>query len=597
MSRQNDVRGVVVDSRYMLVGLVVSRSGENQVHPESLANLRQSGFKTRKVAFNAKGGLVLSDRDALWDLPCYIMDAAGHIEQALDNSMKLTARILDREGPDATVIGYYVRICGREEPMRLETIVRLSGWIKPFNFVVRTDDATKKRFLAAKAGMPKLGDLPSYVGADSRGTRADARHGAVPGSAEATNKKVRAAVGSTKDNQALDIETLVAKVAELGGLLAMAPGEKYKQTGKNKQKAARFESIGASQVAIPKLEYNQTKLNANVQFRKRGQLILPNDAPIEAVDCFMWSTKHLFYNGRNQMDNLRVLIPADKTAEFETLVNSDFALRHVAKGEASAKDSGYAGDPYGTQGMVEYEVRLSKLSVIGFPHPGNEAIMPPEQLRQVVYTFEYIKLVKSVLNRKLKVLLGGVPELKAKDEASHLCPMYANLSPEALEYIQKMGVNISTGGYSAKKLDLVDDSDGSESLGGATPIEISYRMVGFNDKELTGDGKYGVSGEQIDLIRDYLVQAAKNIESTDDLSYQYAATKENIEYLDGQLKVLTHALWRHKVAMVIKGGGKIHTLDRAYWNEVKTRKAGGRAFECVKPGCEGLAMTISGVLM
>lgn len=593
MAKQPEILGVIVNPQYNIVGLTVQLPGQEPMH-QTISALQAMNFRNRQASFTASGWK-LANRDTLWGLRVFQVDATGAIKPSPDNTMSLTARILDKEGDDAQVIGYYVRICGHEEPMKVEDIIRISGWVKPYNFVVRTDYPDGKRprrYLAGKSNTARLGDLPAYVGAQSRGVKADSRRGEVPdAAAKAATKKVTAAVGGNLGNSGLDIETLCDLVAKYGGYIAMAPNEKYKPTEKGGKRAIRFEGIGASEIASPKLVYNETKLNANTRFRRRGQLILPNDAPLPTADVFMWVTKHLFYNGNNQMNEIRVLIPADGAKHLESLASKDFALRAIKPGEPSAKDSGYVGDPYNTQGMLEYAIRLNKLSIIGFPHPGNEAILNSEQLYSCVYNMLYIKAIRKVLNSKLSLLKKADPELKKREQAEKVWPVYGGLSEEQLAYLQSIGVNISDGSYNPVA-DDTEDKDGAESLGGATPVEIIYNLSGFNEKELSGEGKYKVDSQELGIIKDYIAQAAASIEASDDLFYQYKATKENIKYLDDQLDQVKHVLWRHKTAMVLKFKGKVHQHDKGEWTEAKTRKANAVAYKSETR--TGLTMTLVG---
>lgn len=575
--------GVIVNTNYELVGAIMKDGNGAQV-ADSVQNL-----------INRK---LLNSREKLLGLGVWVQTADGKITKTKTNMIRLTARILDNDGPDAKVIGYYADVCGTEYPVPTAHLIRISGWITPENFVVRTtvsDNGRPMRFLAGKPGYCRLGELPAYVGANSRGTKADEKKGTVPTSeAKAPAKKVGAAVGGGSIVK-LDIETLVRTVGELGGLVAMAPGAKYQSLGGSSGKAIRFKEVSNTEVAFPKLEYNEKKMNANLKFRRRGQVFLPEGGPINVVDAIMWRERHLFYNGRNQMDTIRVLIPAEGAGKFEQLGSKDFAVRRVAGNEESVKErkASYAGDPYNTENMVEFEVRLNKLSIIGFPHPGNESILDTAGLYRAVYMLEYGKTIKKILNTKKKALEGADPSLKSGG-GRKICPMYANLSTEQLSYISQCGINIFDGSYNPSKDDL-EESESGASKGGAPAVEIEYRLSGFGEKDISGNGKYGVSSEEVNAVRGYLEKAIEEIEGEGmSLADQYEATLRHLKYIDSVLKDTKHTLWLHKCAMLTKMGGKIHQHDAECWNKKPSRKAGAVIYECNAPEFKGLAMTVVG---
>lgn len=579
----------IVDGYMRAIGFVIEGTadefgelGNGTVsRPVMMRELMQNGFSNSQItAKNNKiierGGFKMNELPVLKYNP-----AGAGLEQftEVDNKIRLDKRIL----VNGNLAGFDITVGGTHQRYRYDDVIRLCNWFKPENFVLRRLESGTI-FIAGKPGVQKLKDLPeeeigNFV---NTGERKRTR----TGGQKADNVKGETVKNSSSLLQLYDV------INHCNGIIIKLPDEGYTSTGEVKDKvSSEFTQLNIGEVGNPRIEFGESKLNANTLFKKIGIVSVNLGVPVPYY-TFTWSTKSIFSNGENHIKRFGIGVTPDGAQQIINIFGTKLMTKRITDKHIVEPIEGVTGK----RGLTYFEVDTSKLDIM----------TSDEAPKCVINTRNLYKYVSKLNRLKLtsKVLKGCMKKLSASGiDTRVLFPAFAGMTPEQLKAIEEAGIDLYSGAFT--KREAVDASEKAAKSDKVekpadTTIQIEYDIAGSSAaKDVTYDNIANAitnKGTLPKLCDVELADLVKHIMDMKDDNERYKYVDGLSKEVDTAISDIRKKLWLHKVAMFTIGGKqKLQVPNAACWVEKPSRAKKAKVYECTAPNCEGLIMKLTNI--
>ena len=504
----------------------------------------------------------------------------------VDNRVALKTRFIK----DGDIIGFTVEFGdGTLENYTYPNVIRLAYWFKPVNFVIRTSQ-NNKAFIYGKPGVCKLDELP-YRSLDNKPAKktqelTDEQQKEVNKSGKVED------LGIFKNN--LDIIDIYSALDECGGLILKLPNEKYTKGTLNRVVTDKaFQPLGVGEYAYPKLQFNETKLNASTMFKKPGMVTIEfGPGAVMPINAFTYKNKFVFMNSENYIERLGVAFPKEHEKSFLSSFGSEMCLEKIedttmVKSVASLTNK---------KDLVYYKLDTNKIDIMT-KSKAAKYILPTDKLFIAVVEYFVAKCIVKYLSPTTGLLRDLKKKLKSEyreAKGKQPIPLYGAMSPEFQEKISNEGIDIFSGAYlrtvEVDQEDMVESKRAKENEDNA--VSIDYCIKGYELKKWTYKkiAEYGASGVGLPekIIR--IVQKLSNMEDTPEkLKLAYEIYKK-YEKRAAEVKNL---LWLHKCGMYVSSNRTlVHQHDKSNWVLDTSRNTKAAIYNCTAPGCELLMVAV-----
>lgn len=538
------VSGTVINEQLNLIGLAFrgqlsefGEMGEGEV--TRLFGLGECARPLQRCSnFGLNGNRLVSKNGVkLNDLKMYFEG------REINNDMTLVTRLIQND----ELIGFEVKFgFGGSKRFSVKDCIKLNGWFKGTNFLVRTRDG--KEFLAGKGS--SLEDIPAIYGGKNKKKRPDKEKPQAPKNESLADSGV---VGTVD----LDLTTLFDTLGNEGCYIIEMPNTEYKRTVTSTTKTDDgFNSLNMGSVAFAKLSNHKDKMDSNLEFKKPGIVNVPGLGP---VLTFTYATKTIFRNGRNHMSHVGVVIDSSKTqAILNFLQTAKASIKaEVVNNEILKKNVAILTGLNGAFDIIKLD--LSGMKLLSDEHIKNS----------IIDTNTVMKMTAKIELNGL--VLKAIKPLIAKYESNEnvtkaICPRFAHYNESALQVLKDSNIDIHTGAYTGviKASDMTDEEEKSVSKQVKNDdIAIAYtvlpnKITKLTAKQLLENG----TGESEYVDNKIEIAKACSLEQLNEMKKQ----------LDSEIKQLRNKLWYHKMAMLYTGGLKqIHQHDKDLWEFVPSR--------------------------
>lgn len=461
-----------------------------------------------------------------------------------------------------------------------DNVIRLANWCNPGNFILRTKE--DKTFIAGKAGVMRLGDLPEIE----------------IGNSTETGKKKRTSVGGQKSEKVKgenikasgDLLSLYSMIRSCDGLIIKLPDEEYKATGEIKEKVAEeFKPLGIGEIGSPYIDFGEKKLNANTTFKKVGNVTVTINGMPMPVYTFTYTSKIIFVDGKNHIKRFGVGVTQEVAKQLidtfgKELITKTINDRHVTEPIVSLT---------GKKDFVFFEVDTTKMEIMS-KEDASKYLLSNNELKGLVQSLATLKAHNKVTNEAIKKFKEVAPESKTGTNRP-LFGLFAGMNQVYLDAITDAGVDVFTGAYI--KREKVDTSTKGAKKDSDT-VMVEYDMVGSNITKLTYDEVVAtLSGkaERHKMCDDNLLALVKELEAISNIDTKLKKAEDYKEHLDKMMNAIKTKLWLHKVAMYTLGDGNLEIPEKTAWIEKQSRSKVAKVYECVQTGCTGLVMKLTSI--
>lgn len=578
--------GAIVNTKRCLIGFQVEGresefggvGSETVYRSLQVGELVKIGFKNYQMDFR-RGTCTELNGFKIKDLPTFMFDGVSMTK--VDNSIKLVRRLL----LDDRLIGFDVLLGGEPGRYKYNDVLKLSNWYNPVNFVIRNSNETSKMYIAGKQGQ-RLENLPALE-LSGNNTKTGKNKKKQVGTGGSTEKAV-SETGLVNDN---DLISLLDYINEKNGIVIKLPDEEYKShTIKQVKEAEGFNDLGVGEIGNPNISFGETKLNANITFKKMGTVTANISGNIMPLYTYVWREKSIFNNGNNYMKKFGVGISKECMDEIQNQYKGSLVINPLNRKEVIDPVRALTGNP----NLICFEVDATKLNIL--PKDRDKFLLDSSKIYKSIKDINQAKLIRKYAKAVIKQCKTDMPELEIKDKK--LFGMYAGMSPEYLEQIKEHGIDIITGAYiKTEKVEKDEIKVGSTK---ETDLELYYSIKGIDyNKIKVSDIIEYVNGNlksKSPLLNEDVVKIVNKINSlgnTED-KLREAETLEN--FTNKIIKKNVKILWFHKLSMLENSGNKtVHNHDKDKWVSVTTRKKNMVDYTCEGPGCEGLIVSMAGL--
>lgn len=510
------------------------------------------------------------------ELPMSMFD--GTKFRDMDSSITLKNRILN----SGELIGFKTIIDGKELKYKYQDVIRLSGWFKPTNFVIRS--TSEKIYIAGKPGVLRLDQLPEEV---------------IGEDVESSKRKRVGTGGNTMENienvglhNNKDILTLLNIVNEYSGIVVKFPQDRYIPIEiPTTQPAGQFRSLGIGEIANPNIQFSEKRINASTTFKKVGQVMVPVEGGMTfPVYTYTWTKKAIFLNGVNYMPRFAIAIKQEGMEKIQSEYKNELILTPIIDRSFIEPIAQLTGN----NDLLYFEVDASKLSII----------VPSEAHRYIMSNIDIRNTQEKLIRAKIraKYCEGMLDELNEEARKNNVYlvkegmkpyGLYAGLAPNYLKALHECGINIFNGAYT--KREGADENEIKDQK----IIEIEYGIEGLD----AGKVDYAflktsrVADERNIIKEDRLLQLINSINSKTSAEDKFNYTLKEQKKVKGEMYWLKKKLWLHKLGMYYVGDGKVHQHDKSVWIEKGTRAIKSKTYNCMEYGCEGLYMKLTGIVL
>lgn len=586
----------IIDPQCRLIGFFISGketefggfTSNKAVKAVNISEMARMGFHNKQVAMQG-ASLTEVGNFKINDLPMSVLN------NGIFTDMSSQLSILKRYLKDNKPVGFDIRLGnGTDLKMTYPAVIQMSKWFKPYNYMVRTNEKGTT-YISGKPGVMKLSEIPT-VELSSTATKT------------ARTKPSQEVKTDTVENQLVfnrDIISLYEIIRKNGGVVITLPTEKYKKdpnaSPSGKAVSAEFKNLGIGEVGSPYLSSSESKLNANTTFKQIGVVnveVAPNT--ILPVNTYTIKTKSVFRSGENNIKKFGIAISKEGAKQLMDTFGDSLALTPITDENIIKPITGLIFNGEVKEFM---EVDTSKIALIA-ANKLDSYIMSNKQLVEALESMVEPKLLTKFLSKSK----GFISELK-KDmpidaamtamgkERLHV---FSAFKDEMVDKIEASGINLYTGAFT--KIVKVDgaaaaseggaDAAEKSGLAEAPEITLEYALEGVDYKKLT----YKVISECGTTVPASVVAIVNTIKSMPKTAgtLKYAMTL--LEAYESQLASIQYKIWLHKCAMFIAGNkAKIHTHNTRYWVLNTKRRTAATVYNCTEPGCERLAMAVSGI--
>lgn len=541
----------------------------------SIAEMVQRQVYTKQLAVDPKTNrLVPRGKFQISDIPmCMVSPNGGLVD--IDNRIKLVGKFVK----DGTIIGFKVMFgSGAVKQLLYKDVLTISKWYKPMNFTIRIGE-NGRAFIAGKANVLRLEELPTTdLSVDTKPTKRTK-----PAVVQATSQIDPNCI---PERSIMDIFDCLG---DLGGFAIKLPDEKYKPTKTpSKGVAEGFIPLGIGEVAAPKLSYSNSKLTANLNFKKLGKVGVQTEGREMAVDCYTIATKSVFFNGEAYIKRLGVALPEGKASEFFNHFGDTLGVTEITQDHITQPIRAIQGD----RTLKLFEIDTNRLSIIS-KRKVDESVLTPEQIREIVVSSFTPRLICKYLSPrtgliaeiKKEIPKGAMPGNRP-DVAGYL----SQYNSSFLEEIEKAGVDTQTGLFK-RTVGIPKDKDvsGSEDIA----ITIEYNVDGYNVSKITYKNikEWLVSNQE--KLPKRLVEIGTKLESFGSPVQKLEAAEKLFAEYSELVERYNYTMWLHRCSMYLKSNKMgVHSQDKSYWEIDLKRRSKAKIYRCTKPGCEDLAVAL-----
>lgn len=554
----------IVDQNYRLIGFTAEGKGkdfgelsnEKIVKPISLKYIFDTRFSNKQISI--KNGAILEHEGfKLNKIPMLMLTDSGYVP--VDNTIKLVKRYVQ----DNQNIGFGVEVGGKAAKFTYENTLKMCDMFNPVNFVIRIKDG--KRFIAGKAGC-SLTDLPMEV----IGQTSDAKR------VKPTTKDITAVTGNMVHE--VDILQLYEFIRDVNGSIINLPGTEYKATTQSSAVAKEFVPFGIGEVAVPYLDFNETKFNVNCNFKKPGAVALETKpGKMTNVITYVYRRKNVFFNGDNYINKLGVVIPASAEANLLNTFGKSMAMTEITDPGMITPISMLIGQT----NVKIYSVDTSKIGIIARSKIDSLILDTQDIYKKTLRVLEN-KYITKYLNGLLKDISKNTdtPESgKIKD----IAPQFAAMSTSELEVLMENGIDIYSGAYTVK--DETRKTKGTDD----EAVEVSYTIEGLNPSSLTY-AQMVAGGPKVPEFLNAVISMLNNIENIGERAIKAREMLDKTEQITNSLK---RELWLHKCAMYLKSNkANVHSHDARKWDLNTKKRTKAKCYNSKVKGCEKLQLLV-----
>ncbi len=550
--------------------------------PVQLEEMIRSGFRNSQVAIQ-NGNIVELKDFRINSLPMSRFDGQGNFSE-VDNRVMLVSRII----MDGKLAGFKVRLCGTDINFRYDDVIRLSNWFKPGNFIIRV--VNRKMYIAGKPGTLQLEQLPEEVFGANVETSKKKRLGTGGATEENINSK-----GIYNDK---DLLTLYSIVREFDGVILKLPSEEYIRTLKyDKKVAGEFRDLGVGEIGDPYIKFGEKKLNANTNFKKVGNVMVPVTGGMPfPVYTYTHTTKSIFVNGEHHIKRFGIAVKQEGVDKILAEYKDSLVVKPITDKDVTGPISQLTGKP----DLAFFEVDTSKLSIIS-PDRAEKYILPNKEVKAVVEQLMRAKTHNKYCNGALKDIndMARASKIYLVPDDKKPFGLYAGLTPQYLKAVHEAGINIFTGAY-IKLQDVNKEEDSEDDIEGAPAVEIEYGVNGTDIARLTYKAMCDPTMRSVKshpMVDAQLIKLIDEVNSIKDIKERFKAVLKYQEGLEKCIYDCRRKLWMHKMGMFYAGNGKIHTHDRTVWIDKGSRSSNMTVYDCVEYGCDGLFLMVKGTTL
>lgn len=584
------LKKVVIDTRGSLIGFVVEAPASffgiigdaNLEYTKTLADLKAMQFCNKQVDMRNNRIRELGNFK-LNSLPCLVYADGKLID--IDSSVTLTSRFVS----GSKVIGYNVRFEGfpgkPEVAKRTEEITQLAKWMKPTNFMLKTNYDTNKMYLNGKGC--SLSDLPE-VNIGEKKTRKGTN---TPVKARSQGQPIKAGIDPNVENS-FDILDIYNIVAELGGQVVHFPTEKYEAVSESGTKTEEgFQNSNLGELASPYLDFNSQKLKVNAQFKKLGFVLVNVSGRGPApINTYIHRTKSIFVSGEAHIKKFGIVVSHEKQEELMRRIGQSLAVTPYKLGSLATAVSRFGSVP----NPVCFSVDASSLSLISSEKAKNSLMSANKiaTLCKMRYEYKIIRKYCNAMMNDIKKELGGKTSID-KAQNKEIYSEFRFFSEDVLEVLKEAGFDIYSGAYSKTTETSTSESKGTKDK--EVGVGIAYMMKDYDDSKKTAAIiKKAVQNRDTSVISEPILNVLVVGDSISSPYDRYTWAEKTARDADRQLDEIERLFWMHNATMFRAGNRKlVHTHDAADWVPMPTKATTYEAYQSKK--VEGLVLKLSGL--
>lgn len=536
----------IVDTRLNLVGFIAEgkpsefgRTGDETIQDIVYTdNLLKTSFRNRQIAV-VNGKLTPQNKFKYYNLPMVMIQSDKSLLE-VDNTITLTRKVLSGNEK----VGYECTLGGVTKLFTINSILVLSDWFRPTNFIPRTQNNGNMHLAGKNCS---LDDLPAlYIE-----SKADKKE------KNTSHKK------EVQENSLLDLYNILENN---DGLIIKLPEDNYTRTTQSSTITGKdFISLGVGDIGSPSIEFSSKYLNANTKFKCLGTVTGNVSGVNTTLQTFTWKQRSVFYNGENHMKRLGIAVNQNgldllldtfgenidiKTLEDTRLINSVSALTGI-------KDHRF------------FEVDVSKLVVMTKAEAQKRRLTDDHIYTLLIKLTKY-KMWQKILNGYIKHMKESHPELNY-NYGKEVYRQFRGMTQQALRDINGLGVDVFTGAYTKSESIPYTGKDSTD-----TKIEVEYVLKGSNISKIT----YESALENIGNAEGLYVLVSKDVDDIIQMETQEGVNKALgfISTLKKDIKTIEYKLFLHRMSMFVLGGNRaIQLKDKSKWREVKAKT--GKKYE------------------
>lgn len=598
----------VIDDKLNLIGFVgkgkASDFGgigsEETFSALTIGQLAQKKFKNNQIIVRPNGVIEENGYFKIYSLP---------MKQYIDHQLKdvpSTIKLLAQVRQNNKVGGYDTELLNEKRRIETRSIIRLSRYFKPVNFMVRTNSSGKE-ILAGNNGT-RISDLPVVdIGAP---TRISGKNVVSNKKKENTTKTVNEHGVSLSEPRSEKLEPqvglidLYTAIQSNNGFIILFPEDKCQRTTKAyTEESNEFIPMNIGEIA--KLDgnsfiFNKTELNASATFKQPGTVMLPSGMNITT---FTLKAKKLINNGKNHIKRIGIGIPdCNGVKTVLNLIGDPARVKEVDNDRQVNTFRMLSG--------------CSNLRVFTMDISDVPLVMEQNLERYVLNSSDLNDTVRNLsswefANKFLRAGTGLCGELSkelgkvesAKIAGKTVCKQFSGYKKDVLKEMQECGIDIFTGAYTlVKKVEDVQtdnsDKDTSDTVDKAKEliIKIRYYLKGFDlDKWSYSKIKAEYNSESCSIPGLSVVGGILHmINSGAEKSDIYRSALNIAKQTESMVESLRKKVWLHKYCMYKIGNAlEIHSNDSDEWLPVKSRKKTGAVYE--NSNFNGLILDIDGI--
>ena len=425
------VVGTVVNDALMLIGFKIAGKhgeiygGSNTEKIEVRCTLSEAvnrGFKTSKIDFSG-GTIKLLGGFKLSELPMEIY--LGGTYKGISNEIEATGRITNGKQD----VAYRIRLAdGTETNLPIANIDKVARIMKPKNFVIRHDESGKA-FLAAKSG--RIAELP-----------------VIANLAEQTAKHTRVTPVQKTKIADITFEDVVAKVAELNGLIAYIPGFVYNRATKaTKAENKENETIYGGQLAKAEFVPAVSSANMNLKFRGLRPVEVTLSEGKKTLYCNLYREKSVYRGGKLAMPTIGIVV-AKKFAQDIPVIFEEAAPFEITDEKLLEYFSRIIAKTPG-------QIALFGLKLDGIPAVKANGAIDYKKLAFAVNNYNQVKSALKECNKVKQAFLNS-----GHAEFSEVHKALQGYSEADLATIAEAGIDIKSFTYTVKEAG--EDNDEAE---------------------------------------------------------------------------------------------------------------------------------------